>query len=257
MRSNRCRSAVCSAVAATLFIVVGVCSPAEATSVIPASTSDAELLLYAYNWGSGFLDSSSDGDTDHTNNSGVTFVVDHISNSGTGLSDNYPVSSNAGGTGAHNGDFTAYDSYSMVVTNLMSDASLDFVLYMNTGFTGTSGTPSNDSTNDTYWQGSWIEIGSGESATLTLDFDSATPNNIEDNKDPHTHGTNWVATSINDFDRGQVTNIGLQVADFDLGSGVYRDDATFRVSAIPEPVGMVMLGALGAGMLVARRWRRS
>jgi len=246
----------------TAVFVTSLVLPASAVSVFPTDKSDAELdNAFSVQWGPGSFGASTDTDADPANNSGVIFVVNGVTDSGTGIGDNWPLSSYAGGYDPDpitppNGHLTSnlqgYDSYQLFIENL-DTVTLSFVLYMNTGLTGPSGTPASTWQNDTYWESlSWTEIGPGANAYLLLDFDLARPAGIEDNPSPHTQGTNGSPTSINSWDRAEVSQIGFQVALPETG----QRNVTFRVSAVPEPVSMVMLGGLGVGMIAARRMRR-
>jgi hypothetical protein len=160
---------------------------------------------------------------------GVQFDFTGLSLLGaTGVGDNYPVRDIGQVIPSHgNGDFSIFDAYELAFTNLGS-GDVTVSLIMNTGFTGPSGTPPNDWTNDTFWQSFWATIPGGQTATLKLDFDYTVPYNIADNKHPHTTGTDGVATAINAYDRTEVSNIGFQI----LGSG----DAEILVQPIPEPI---------------------
>ncbi|MBN2455751.1 MAG: cellulase family glycosylhydrolase [Sedimentisphaerales bacterium] len=143
----------------------------------------------------------------------VQFVFSGLSDNGTGLKDDCPVDTIYGQLiPSHvNGDFSNFSAYALTFVNLDTEA-ISVSLFINTGFTGPSGTPSNDSNNDTFWQSVWTQIEPGQRKIVTLYFDYATPWNIEDNPDPHTHGTNGVPTSINNFDRAEVSAIGFEVA---------------------------------------------
>jgi len=170
----------------------------------------------------------------------VDFSYTGLTSSGTGLKDNYPVQTLYGQIlDGHTGNFSNYSGYTLKIQNL-DDADVSVSIFINTGFTGSSGTPSNDWTNDTFWQSSWTTIGPGQTKILVLDFNNAIPWNIGDNKSPHTQGSNGTATSINDFDRKEVTAIGFEVTG---ASG--NTSATIRVSPIPEPATLVLLGLGG------------
>ena len=184
----------------------------------------------------------------------VDFAFSGLTASATGLKDDYLVDTVYGQIlPSHaNGDFSNFSGYGLVVENLDSDP-VEVSLFINTGFTGPSGVPSNDPTNDTFWQSSWVEIAGGASRSLLLDFASAIPWSISDNVFPHTQGTNGVATAINAVDRAELSSIGFQVAL--VGS---NSDATVRVSPVPLPSGAAMglstlLLMAGGGMLARRR----
>lgn len=137
----------------------------------------------------------------------------------TGVKDDYMVSDIGQVLPSHgNGDFSIFDRYTLVFRNADATGTVWVSLILNTGFTGVSGIPSSDPSNDTFWQGPWIGINAGQRATLALRFDNATPYGITDNKPPHTKGgESWpdgVATSINGWDQTEVSAIGFQVADF-------------------------------------------
>jgi len=142
----------------------------------------------------------------------VLFVFSGLSDSSTGLKDNYPVDTIYGQVvPSHgNGDFSNFDGYMLRVTNLDA-GSVSFSLFINTGFTGPSGNPSNEWRNDTFWQSEWTEIPPGEARTLWLDFDNAIPWNISDNPFPHTQGTDGIATAINAYDRTEISSVGFQI----------------------------------------------
>ena len=181
---------------------------------------------------------------------GVKFNLTGLSLAdGTIISDDYPVSDIGQILPSHgNGDFSNFDAYGLTFTNSGSSA-IEVSLIMNTGFTGPSGNPSNDWTNDTFWQSAWMEILGGQTATLRLDFDYAIPYGIEDNKLPHTQGTNGVLTAINAWDRTEVSNIGFQI----LGDG----DAEILVQQpIPEPTTLLLTGSGLLGLLAFAFRRR-
>jgi hypothetical protein len=179
----------------------------------------------------------------------VQFSFGNLSGSGTGLKDNYPVQDYGQVLPSHgSGDFSIFDGYSLWFSNA-GETDVTISLFVNTGFTGPSGVPSSDWTNDTFWQSNWQTLAPGQSLVLRLDFDYARPFNISDNKDPHTHGTDGQWTAINDYDRTEVSAIGFEV----LGDGA----ATILVgpSTIPEP-GTLLLFGLGAVMLCRKRRSR-
>ena len=123
---------------------------------------------------------------------------------------------------------------------------------MNTGLTGGSGNPSNDPTNDTFWAGPWLTLSLGQMATLTLDFAGAEAWNISDNKAPHTGGgLGWAdggTYAINDRDRNEVSNIGLQMADFD--GDALGNQVTLHMNAVPEVPTTVMVALGWVGVIV-------
>jgi hypothetical protein len=180
----------------------------------------------------------------------VDFAFTGLTTSSTGVKDNYPVALIYGQPASHgNGDFSGFSGYALKVENLDTQA-VNFSLFINTGFTGPSGVPSNDPTNDTFWQSPWTAILPGQIYSLQLIFDNAIPWNIEDNPFPHTQGTNGTATSINSVDRTEVSAIGFQI----YASG--NSDATIRISPasqIPEPA---TIGLLALGAIIIRRMKR-
>ena len=143
----------------------------------------------------------------------VQFTFTGLTDSGTGLKDNYPVDTVYGQiVPSHaSGDFSNFSAYALRFENLDTQA-VSVSIFINTGFTGPSGIPSNDVRNDTFWQSTWTQIGLGQSKIVTLYFDYAIPWNIADNPSPHTQGINGVAASINGFDRTEISAIGFEVA---------------------------------------------
>lgn len=119
----------------------------------------------------------------------------------------------------HATSLAAYRCYEMQVHYLgVPDGSkIQVCLYLNTGLTGPSGFPSNEPDNDTYWQCDWVTIEKGGKATLQVDFNDALADHISDNPVPHTGGgLGWYdgfSYQINDRDRHELSNIGLQVID--------------------------------------------
>jgi len=142
----------------------------------------------------------------------VLFAFTGLTSSSTGLKDDYPVAhvygqilpSHAGG------DFSNFDGCVLWVKNLDAQP-VSVSLFVNTGFTGPSGVPSNNPNNDTFWQSPWTEIQPAQARTLKLEFDNAIPWNIADNPAPHTQGSDGVAMPINDYDRAEISAIGFQV----------------------------------------------
>jgi len=183
----------------------------------------------------------------------VKFAFSGLATSSTALKDDYPVDTVYGQKlPSHgNGDFSGFSGYVLWAKNL-DDGPVSMSLFINTGFTGPSGVPSNDPRNDTFWQSPWTELSSQEARVLTLQFDNAIPWNIEDNPEPHSHGTNGVATVINTYDRTELSAIGFQV----FASS--NPQVAVLVKPIPEPVTLTLLGAGFTGMLLcpARRLRK-
>jgi len=218
-----------------------ICGPSMAN--LDFTVSEEALLSNEFasrSWGPGNV-SRTDVD-----GQAVQFSFTSLSNSGTGLKDDYPVQNYGQTLPSHgSGDFSIFDGYSVWFSNVGQTA-VTVSLFVNTGFTGPSGIPSSDRTNDTFWQSSWQDISPGQSLMLRLDFDNAHPFNISDNKDPHTHGTDGQWTAINAYDRTEISAIGFEV----LGSG----QATIQVApaTIPEP-GTLLFFGLGAVMLCRKR----
>jgi hypothetical protein len=164
--------------------------------------SDAELMLSEFAWE---FDpgSSLTGKTDVLG-PGVRFDLAGLGKAGVG--DNFPVNALAGGTGAHNGDFTAYSKYSMLFVNLGSDP-VSVALFMNTGWTD----PPRDGTYDTFWSSGWVYVGAGQCAIVALDFSSCGEVwNAGDDPVPewrHPDGSGgWLVRRLD-----QVSNIGFIV----------------------------------------------
>ncbi len=183
---------------------------------------------------------------------GVQFSYSGLMDSGTGIKDDWSVQTLYGQIlPSHcNGDFSNFDGYSLWVENV-GTTTVSVSVFMNTGYTGPSGTPTNTPANDTFWQSAWQTMLPGEAFVITLDFDDAVPWNIADNPSPHTQGSNGVSTAINLFDRKEVSAIGFEVT----GSG----SGAILVNAVPEPVSVV-LGVVGmstAAALLRHRRERS
>jgi len=143
---------------------------------------------------------------------GVLFLFSGLSSSTTGIKDDYMIDTVYGQIlPSHvNGNFSNFDGLIQTFENLDAQP-VSISLFINTGFTGPSGIPSNNLDNDTFWYSPWTEIQPGQRRDLHLDFDNALPWNIEDNPPPHTQGSNGQWTSINSFDRTEVSAIGFQI----------------------------------------------
>jgi len=148
---------------------------------------------------------------------GVRFDFTGLTSSGTGVSDNYPVSQLAGGAsdsiGGY-GDFRQFTQYRLIFTNVGTTA-VSVNLLMNTGWT----TP--DPTRNTYWENSWVYVEPSKSRVVTLDFSSATVYQASDDPDFTHYGDGTTGVAI--WRLNEVSNIGFQVT----GSG----NASLVVSA--------------------------
>lgn len=162
----------------------------------------------------------------------VQFAFTGLTDSGTGLKDDYPIDTIYGQIlPSHaSGDFTNFTAYALRFENTDSNA-VSVSVFINTGFTGPSGIPSNEPNNNTFWQSQWTQIPPGQTKIVTLDFNNAVPWSIEDNPVPHTQGTNGIATSINDFDRAEVSAIGFEVAGPNENA-----DAVLRISSVEKGI---------------------
>ncbi|MFB3880137.1 MAG: PEP-CTERM sorting domain-containing protein [Armatimonadota bacterium] len=254
----------------TVFLALVLLAGSAAAALAADYTlPDAELVSSAQ-FTKDYGSSSLDGRTD-VPGPGVQFKVtlataDHGK---IGIGDKFPTDAAAGFAKdpvlGHDTSLAAYSRYTMTVAYLSGPigSDIDLGLFMNTGLTGASGYPSNDTTNDTWWGGPWTTLRLGETRTLVLDFDAAEAWNIADNKAPHTGGgLHWVnggIYTINDRDRNEVSNIGIQVADFD--EDALASQVTIHLNApaaVPEPGTMALLACGVAGVLpFARRRRRS
>lgn len=182
---------------------------------------------------------------------GVQFDLSGLTNAGTGVGDNFPVSEKAGGAYKNYwsgfstyGDFSGYDDYKMTFSN-NGECGLSVALFVNTGWTQGSG---GAQTRDTYWQGGWTTIGPGATATLWLDFDNAEAWNIED--DPDYPGYTNGQTGVSVFRLDEVSNIGFQVlSDCESGSltaAEYVEEAPsapeFLSVLIPAAIALAAVG---------------
>ena len=188
-----------------------------------------------------------------------------------GIGDQWEISSNAGldrdegvedGCWAHdNSSLAAYDRYEMWVSYVSGPegSDINIGLILNTGLTGVSGYPSSDWTNDTFWGGAWTTLALGETKLLVLNFGAAEAWGISDNKEPHT-GWDWDwdapeyyeggIYAINDRDRHEITNIGLQIEDRD--GDALDGQIELHLNAIPEPLSMAFMGSAFVGVVA---WR--
>ncbi len=220
---------------------------------------DAELMVAEFQkiYGDSTLSSKTD-----TPGPGVRFGITFASSGDgkLGVGDKWPINLAAGlgddpkppGTGHTNQSLWGYSGIRMTVAYLSGPANsnIDIALIMNTGLTGSSGYPSNDGTNDTFWGGSWVSLGLGEIKTLSLEFTNAEAWNIYDNKAPHTGGglkwPNGGKHAINERDLHEVSNIGFQIADFD--GDARGQSIAIGLNVVPAP-GAALLVALGVGLI--------
>ena len=119
-------------------------------------------------------------------------------------------------------------------------------LFMNTGFTGPSGAPTNTLANDTFWKGGALELAPGDSGTAWLSFADVEAWSLSDNPFPHTAGGQGVPNgtsgiAINIFDRLQVSAIGWEVR----SAGGAAADASllvYPVTAAPYETAGIQIG---------------
>jgi mannan endo-1,4-beta-mannosidase len=149
----------------------------------------------------------------------------------TGLKDDYEVGDYDQRPWSHgSGDFGWFPGYSLSFHN-EGPGSVAVALFVNTGFTGPSGAPTNTLANDTFWKSDEIFISMGETATAKLDFDDVQGYSLSDNPFPHTAGDQSVpdgtaGVAVNIFDRLQVSAIGWEVR----SDGGGRADASLIVT---------------------------
>jgi hypothetical protein len=164
---------------------------------------------------------------------GVLYEFTGLTGSGTALKDDYPVLGVYGQTGGS--DFTNFTSYRVSFENRSSSGYVHVNIFMNTGYTsGTDGGHTHSGICDTFWEDGWVYLEAGTSVDVILDFAGSTAWNISDNPTPHSIGSpDGGIYEMNMYDRGQVTSIGFQVADF---SGGGSPNASVVVRAYEEPV---------------------
>ena len=236
------------ACAAAAMVVLAGLGPARAD---PYEVPDAELMTTDFGLIPGFSGSSSTLDSKNdVPGPGVQFLVTLAGpDSGKmGIGDPWPTDP-AAAFGwdpvlSHWTSLAAYDSYEMTIKYVSGPSGdVDIAVFLNTGLTGPSGNPSNDWTNDTFWGGPWTNLALGQTTTLTLDFGAAEAWNISDNKVPHTGGgQGWAGGgiyAINQRDRNEISNIGLQIADFD-GDVLDKGQVTLHLN-VPEPASLTLL----------------
>ncbi len=222
------------------------CGGAQAT---PFTVPETELLGAEWGaaaWGGSLTRSDLPGPA-------VGFTFSLPAGVGTGVKDDYPVAPAYGQIiPSHaNGDFSPFDAVWLWVTNENGPSVLGS-LFINTGFTGPSGFPSNNPANDTFWQSPWIELAPGVPTLLQLSFNNAIPYHVEDNPPPHTQGgTDGVPMPINALDRTEVDAIGFQL----YSPGGATVELAVEPYVIPEPGTLLLLG-ISLGPLAVIRVRR-
>jgi len=246
---QRCRGGACLAAAGVAILLCGSALAVPLTFTIPESKLlGGEFAVAA--WGGPVLRSDVPGPA-------VQFTFSDLNPDGAGLKDDYPVDPIYGQIlPSHaNGDFSNFGGYTLWARNLDADP-IWLSLFINTGFTGPSGFPSDDPRNDTFWHSPWLLLPAGEAEVLFLDFAYAVPWHVEDNPWPHTQGgSDGVPMAINLFDRTEVDAIGFQLfAD-------KNPEAAILVApcSIPEPSTLILFSAALAGAIVGvrRRQRRT
>jgi hypothetical protein len=237
----------------TLSVALGVAVLALGTPLVGTASDSvftiptAQLLtdseFGARAWGPGTVASRT-----AASGGAVDFAFTGLGTSGTGVKDDYAVDAVYGQIlPSHgNGDFSNFTGYGLRFENL-DDAAVWVQLCINTGFTGASGTPSSDPTNNTFWASypGWRELGPGEDLLVILDFDGATAYQISDNKVPHTGGgLGWPDGGVyvvNPYDRSELSAIGFEVADF---AGT-NPNAVIRLTPVAADAGVAILTPAG------------
>ncbi|MBN1615476.1 MAG: hypothetical protein JW950_13515 [Deltaproteobacteria bacterium] len=221
--------------------------PALAASVSIPDDVLADAGIFKWKYGPGILTSRAD-----IPGPGVRFVFSGLTGSGTAVTDDYSIDSRIGGGGSHKGDMTGYSGYTMYFYN-ESPYALGISLVMNTGYTGGSGQPPNDWTNDTFWQSDWLTMEPYHSYSLMLDFSDAIAYNGTDNESPHgLYSPEGDRFAINAYDRTEVSNIGFQIAYW--GEGSAGGTIIAGSSPVPLPPTLFFFGAglLGLARLVRK-----
>ena len=254
-----------AALIVTLFLasMLSISTPAKA--YVPPGTltlPDAELNTFAYEWGPGSLALITD-----IPGLGVKFDFTGLDpSSGTGVGDNFPVSSLAGGVTKDYGygfvgpyDFSLKSRYSMVFKNVGANP-VTLNIFMNTGWTvdwsgglwtGPDGYGASWARN-TYWQNTWTYLDVGQYIVVTLDFSSAEVYGASDDPNPlwqYPDGTTGVTVQRLD----EVSNIGFQVLGNGAGSVIVASDTHLTTALIADetiPVGTVTVLVVGTDLVV-------
>jgi hypothetical protein len=157
-------------------------------------------------------------------------------------------------------DFSNFNSYNVTFSNLSGSGYVHVNIFFNTGLTqGSDNGHTHSSICDTYWENSWIYLEAGTSVEVLVEFGGATAYNISDNPVPHSEGglgsPDGGMYKVNLYDRGQVTNIGFQVADF---SGGGSPNASLLIEATENPQvpvgGPIGISALAAALALTAIW---
>ena len=154
----------------------------------------------------------------------------------TGLKDDYAVGDYDQRPGSHgSGNFGWFPGYSQSFHN-EGPGSVVVALFVNTGFTGPTGAPSNTLANDTFWKSDEVFIAAGDTETVKWHFDSVQGWSLSDNPFPHTAGgqsapDGTTGVAVNVFDRLQVSAIGWEVR-----SGGGRADASLIITPMAATV---------------------
>jgi len=142
------------------------------------------------------------------------------------------------------GSLAGFDKYSQVFENL-NESTWEYNLYFNIGWTDAPASETNY-----YVQNHWTSINAGDYKVLSLDFSNAQVWG-------GAYSGDWVDLStIGDLDLMHVSNIG-----FNIGGNMpvdCEDDFTFetKVTAIPEPTTMVLVGLGMLGLGITRKLRK-
>jgi len=156
------------------------------------------------------------------------------------------------------GDLTGYDTFTLGISNDNPTEGewIDANLFINTGWVD----PGYEE-DLLYAENTWTWLQPGTTTWLTLDLTSTNYYSFY-----NWNGSSWDAEVTGSGDVTSMAllnhttaigiNFGTNYGETEWQPGRIDDTTTYDLNAVPEPMSMVMLGCLGAGMFGARRFRR-